>query len=177
MRPLYVRRSKEGLCRTVRRFATGEKEVPVNQQGTANEPRQRIWYASAAAAAAAAATALGTYSLYLRDLRQAQIEQLPLASESGVFFINGTSNLANQNGIGKYGPNRDLTVLQSTVARAGLMGTSVKGAKSVKVSERKSPEAIIFLSVNLARQTLVKQLPKFLLSDFLLVSCISFCYG
>eukprot|EP00550_Attheya_septentrionalis_P006478 CAMPEP_0198284032 /NCGR_PEP_ID=MMETSP1449-20131203/3573_1 /TAXON_ID=420275 /ORGANISM="Attheya septentrionalis, Strain CCMP2084" /LENGTH=458 /DNA_ID=CAMNT_0043980937 /DNA_START=98 /DNA_END=1474 /DNA_ORIENTATION=+ len=130
MRPLYVRRSKEGLCRTVRRFATGEKEVPVNQQGTANERHQRIWYASAAAAAAT--SALGTYSLYLREVRQAQIEKLPLASESGVFFMNGTSNLANQNGIGKYGPNRDLTVLQSTVARAGLMGTSVKGAKSVK---------------------------------------------
>ena len=115
-------------------------------------------------------------SIYMRQWRDKNLETLPLASESGFFYVSRNNNTMSKKekvedsnqGVGRSASllldnppispsksnltttnhetarnkqkgimrmRRDLRVLCSTVERAGLMGTSVPGAKSVKVSE------------------------------------------
>lgn len=86
--------------------------------------------------AAACLTSTAAASLYTRRWRDDKMRHLEEAHASGVFTAtrkdpdpvrNSTSNNKSPGGV-----RRDLNVLATTVARAGLMGTSVPGAKSVK---------------------------------------------
>jgi len=87
-------------------------------------------------------------SVYIRSWREEHLNDLPLASQSGVFYVGTSNNSGDQKleqrpsrGVSSLSPSssgsklikRDLHVLALTVARAGLMGTSVPNAKSVKV--------------------------------------------
>jgi len=89
----------------------------------------RKYFAAACITSAAAAA-----SLYVRKWRDGKLHELQEAQTSGVFTAtaekSGISTTNTKNG--NVGIHRDLNVLATTVARAGLMGTSVPGAKSVK---------------------------------------------
>ena len=87
--------------------------------------------------AAACLTSTAAASLYTRRWRENKLHDLQEAQASGVFTATtkkDTSPASTYKAKNKSygGVSRDLNVLATTVARAGLMGTSVPGAKSVK---------------------------------------------
>jgi len=76
-------------------------------------------------------------SIYIRKWREEHIDDLLDAGACGVFYIkngkiphNGVAKMQNENKTPRI--RRDLNVLATTVARAGLMGNLVRNAKSVK---------------------------------------------
>lgn len=87
--------------------------------------------------AAACLTSTAAASYYVREWREEKIhDTLEDATSSGHFFCSqcDADSLRRDNTAQQQTPpmRRDLGVLATTVARAGLMGTSVPGAKSVK---------------------------------------------
>lgn len=78
----------------------------------------------------AGATVLTAACLYSRYWRESKLKEVPLAKDSGAFYLSLPEYRSNESEI-RYG-RRDISSIMNMIRRAGMTGKSVPGSKSVK---------------------------------------------
>lgn len=78
----------------------------------------------------AGAVVLTATCLYTRHWRESKLKEVPLAKDSGAFYLSLPEYTSNESQI-RYG-RRDISSIINMINRAGMTGKSVPGSKSVK---------------------------------------------